>query len=108
MVPDPGAASGADRLRPLNQPRPVTVLTADPGAADDSGPVSHVGMAHPIGLVERGRHYRIEQVQDSWRIDDEWWRAPINRRYYQLVLDDGSLRTVYQDLVDGRWYEQRY
>jgi hypothetical protein len=62
----------------------------------------------PAILVERGRRRRIERIQDGWRIDDEWWRDPISRRYYQLVLDDGSLRTVYQDLVDGRWYEQGY
>ena len=59
-------------------------------------------------LVERGRRRRVARVQDSWRIDDEWWRDPIGRRYYRLVLDDGSLRTVYQDLVDGGWYEQGY
>jgi len=26
-------------------------------------------------------------------------RAPIGRRYYQLVLDDGSLRTVYPEMA---------
>ncbi len=62
----------------------------------------------PALLVERGQRRRVAHVQDSWRIDDEWWREPIGRHYYQLVLDDGSLRTVYQDLVDGGWYEQGY
>ncbi|HET7035230.1 MAG TPA: hypothetical protein VFI42_06050 [Thermomicrobiaceae bacterium] len=50
----------------------------------------------------------MTQVQDVWRIDDEWWRAPISRRYFRLVLDDGSQRTVYHDLVAGRWFEQGY
>ena len=62
----------------------------------------------PGTLVEGGRRRRVEHVQDTWRIDDEWWRAPISRRYYQLTLDDGSVRTVYQDLVTSEWYEQGY
>ena len=93
MVPDSGATAGADGLRPLNAPRPITVLTRDD---------------RPAILVERGRRRRVERVQDSWRIDDEWWREPISRRYYRVVLDDGSLRTVYWDLVGGGWYEQGY
>jgi hypothetical protein len=47
-------------------------------------------------------------VQDTWQIDDEWWRDPISRRYYQVVLADGSLHTLYHDLVADRWYEQGY
>jgi hypothetical protein len=95
VVADPGAPPGADRLRPLNLPRPVAVLTDD---RDD----------RPAVLVARGRHRRVVRVRDTWLIDEEWWRTPIRRRYHQLVLDDGSLRTVYRDLVANRWYEQEY
>ena len=95
MVQDPGAATGADSLRPLNRPRPAVVLVGG-------------GAGRPVGLVERGRRRRVARVKDGWRIDDEWWREPIRRRYYRLVLDDGSLRTVFRDEVDGRWYAQAY
>ena len=94
MVADPGAPAGADRLRPLNLPRPVAVLTDED--------------ARPAVLVARGRRHRVVRVRDAWLIDEEWWRAPIRRHYHQLVLDNGSLRTVYRDLVDDRWYEQEY
>jgi hypothetical protein len=73
----------------------VTILTRAP---DDQ----------PALLVERGRRRPIAQIQDAWRIDDEWWRDPINRRYYRVVLDDGSLRTLFHDPADDRWYEQPY
>jgi truncated hemoglobin YjbI len=59
-------------------------------------------------LIERGIHHPIARIQDTWRIDDEWWRDLISRRYYVLVLHNDTLRTVYQNLVDGQWYEQRY
>ena len=114
MVADPRAPAGADRLRPLNHPRPVSVLTQDrpeatpAAAAGDPRAARGDDAAQPLVLVAGGRRRRVVNVRDSWRIDEEWWRDPISRRYYQLELDDGSLRTVYQDLVDGRWYAQEY
>lgn len=93
MVSDSGAKKGADQLRPLNRPRPVTVLLEG---------------ECPAVLIDRGQRQRISRIQDAWRIDDEWWREPISRRYYRLVLENGSLRTLYQDLVTGLWYEQAY
>ncbi len=93
MVPDSRAKTGAGQLRSVNQPRPVTIL---------------VEAGQPVILIEGQRRHRIEQVQDVWRIDDEWWRNPISRYYYRVVLDNGSLRTIYHDLVSGDWYEQAY
>jgi hypothetical protein len=50
----------------------------------------------------------VRQLQDRWRIDDEWWRErPISRLYYTLLLDDGRLLTVYHDLLAETWFEQR-
>lgn len=95
MVQDPGAASGVDPLRPLNRPRPVAVRAQ--------------GAHHrPVALIERGRPRLVARIQDFWRLDDEWWRDPIRRRYYRVVLDDGSLRTIYHDETADRWYEQPY
>lgn len=95
MVQDPRATPGADPLRPLNRPRPTTVLTE---GAD----------GRPTILIERGQHRRVARILDGWRIDDEWWRDPIRRRYYRLALDDGRMRTIYRDETDDRWYEQAY
>lgn len=62
----------------------------------------------PKMLVRYDRERRVTQIIDVWRIDDEWWREEIQRRYFLLELDDGSDASVFQDLVSGRWYEQRY
>jgi len=93
MVPNPRATSRADQLRPLNRPRATTIRTEE---------------GRPSLVVEGARQRRVAQVQDVWRVDDEWWRNPISRRYYRLVLEDGTLRTVYHDLVADAWYEQAY
>ena len=83
-------------LRPLNAPSPLRV------DLDARGQV--------VALWRQGRltPRSIAAVQDRWRIDDEWWREhAISRMYYTLLLDDGTLLTVYHDLVADVWFEQR-
>jgi len=84
--------SSAKELRALNQPRPVQVL------------VDPVGV--PEGLFWRGRKSRIDFVKEQWRIDDEWWRRPISRRYFQVVLTTGVLITLYHDMQEDQWFLQ--
>jgi hypothetical protein len=63
-----------------------------------------------VSLWRQGRltPRSIAAIQDHWRIDDEWWREhTISRIYYELLLDDGTLLTVYHDLVADAWFEQR-
>jgi len=84
------------RLRPLREPRPVAV------EADGEG--------RPVAVRLRpGEQLRVAEVQDVWRIDDEWWRErPVSRLYWRLALEDGQAVTLYQDLVSGRWAKQSY
>jgi len=57
----------------------------------------------------RATRVSVLQVQDTWRIDDEWWRErPVSRVYYALALKDGRVVRVYQDLVSMRWARQEY
>ena len=95
MVPSARTPPGADRVRPLNLPRPVEVTL------DERSGLPHL-------LHERNRTREIERVQDAWQIDDEWWREPISRRYLQVVLRDGTLRTLFHDRISGRWFAQTY
>jgi len=100
VVAHPRAPARAHRLRPLREPRPVAV------EADGEG--------RPMSVTLNGRRLRatrvsVLQVQDTWRIDDEWWRErPVSRVYYALALEDGRTVTVYQDLVSMRWVRQEY
>jgi hypothetical protein len=88
------ADASVNAIRVLNQPRPVVV------EADDNG--------LPRVLVQGRDRLRVLGIQDVWRIDDEWWREPISRRYFQIVLDNGVIRTLYHDLLGGEWFEQWY
>ena len=55
-----------------------------------------------------GRRLAVEQVEDVWRIDDEWWREEVSRLYYRLLLEDGRPLVVFRDLVRDLWCEQSY
>lgn len=95
MVPSSRTPAGPDRVRPLNLPRPVQVTLDE-----------HSGL--PRILHEHHRARPVERIQDAWQIDDEWWREPISRHYLQILLDDGSLRTLFHDQLTGHWFEQSY
>jgi len=61
----------------------------------------------PIAVHRQGRRLVVTAIQEVWRIDDEWWREPISRRYYLLLLAQGIVCTIYHDLINDAWYEQR-
>jgi hypothetical protein len=92
MVSHSGTSIRADQLRPLNRPRRCRVTTE---------------RGVPTEIIEGKRHYPVERVQDRWQLSDEWWRTPIERHYFELVMTDGRIRTVYHDRQQGAWFEQR-
>lgn len=93
MVPDSRTPACPDQLRPLNAPLAVTVIV------DEIRPRSI--------FIDRQAH-QVERIQDTWIIEDEWWRQPIVRQYFALLLDDGTRRTVYHDRVTDAWFLQEY
>jgi len=85
--------NGADRLRALNVQQRVEVELDERGA--------------PIVVTrETGNGKRVESIGETWRIDDEWWRVPIVRRYVEVILEGGGRVVLLEDLVTGEWFEQ--
>jgi hypothetical protein len=79
------------KVRPnrVNKPWPVPVQT-DP----DGRPLA-------VGRLA------VESVREEWLVEDGWWtQKPLQRRYFELVLSDGSDVVVFRD-PDGRWFRQR-
>ncbi len=50
---------------------------------------------------------RVEAIGESWRVEDEWWRQPISRRYVEVVLEGGGRVVLYEDLTTGEWWMQQ-
>ena len=55
----------------------------------------------------KGGGQAIEDVLESWRVDDEWWRLPISRRYCEVVLEGGKRVVLFEDLHTGEWFIQQ-
>lgn len=85
---------GLDDLRPLNVPQPAEVCE------DKRGKPS---------AIRSGRHWiTVSRVEDTWRIDDEWWRKqPISRIYIQAVLENSVSLVFFKNLLTGVWYQQQ-
>ena len=81
---------------PLCAPRKVYVIAGDGGEP------------RCVGVSLKGGRKKVVRIGNIWRVDDEWWREEIARRYFELEMEDGSVTTVFQDLVSGDWYRQRY
>ena len=94
MVQNSRAANSAGGLRLLNQPKPAAVEATSLG--------------EPEAVVVQGRFLRVRAIRDTWRIDDEWWRDEISRRYFTVELENGRGMTLYHDLVGGGWFAQSY
>jgi hypothetical protein len=50
----------------------------------------------------------VASVREEWLVEDGWWtRRPLRRRYFELVLQDGSDVVVFSEPDSGRWFRQR-
>jgi hypothetical protein len=69
--------------------------------------VASSGTGSPLRFVWQGESHGVASVVGRWRLDMEWWLAPIRRDYYKVSTDGGLLVEIYHDLADGQWYLQR-
>jgi hypothetical protein len=77
--------------------------------------VTRLLRAHPEISVEldegqlvvawSGRREPVE-VCNRWRVDEDWWRAPIARDYFKVV-GGNWLALVYRDRTDDTWHLER-
>ena len=50
----------------------------------------------------------VTVVREEWRVVDRWWtEEPIDRRYFEVVLESGRNVCVYHDGESHCWFVQR-
>jgi hypothetical protein len=95
MVQDTGKTLRSDTYWPVNVPEPVDVEEAS-------------SFSLPLA-VRAPRRQAVVNIEDRWRIDDEWWRQePISRLYFEVTLDSGQKQVIYKDLINDGWFRQAY
>jgi hypothetical protein len=73
----------------LNAPRPALVETEFDGAPR---------------TVNR---QQVALVREEWRVVDRWWTEdPVDRRYFEVVLESGQNVCVYRDQEACAWFSQ--
>jgi hypothetical protein len=73
----------------LNAPRPALVETEFDGAPR---------------MVNR---QLVALVREEWRVVDRWWTdEPVDRRYFEVVLESGQNVCVYRDQEARTWFSQ--
>ena len=96
--------NGADRLRALNVPQRVEV------ELDASGSPAKIEMRSAecgVRNIDEREPVTIEAVRETWRIDDEWWREPVRRKYYEVLVEGGGRVVLFVDLVTLEWFVQK-
>jgi hypothetical protein len=49
----------------------------------------------------------VEQLRESWLLEDRWWTdAPLRRRYWEAVTTAGRNVVMFHDLHTGGWFVQ--
>ena len=50
----------------------------------------------------------VAVVREEWRVVDRWWtEEPVDRRYFEVVLETGENRVVFRDEELETWFAQR-
>lgn len=81
---------GAGSLRRLAEARPADVVVAPDGT--------------PHALLIDGRRRGVVAVREDWLVQDRWWTdQPVDRHYFELVVEPGRIALVFHDLREGRW-----
>jgi DNA polymerase-4 len=86
--------SGGDSIKPLYSPILISVR-------EDT---SH----RPLAICLGNRWLRVARIEDIWKLDLWWPPVPVRRTYCQVSVSDGSLSTIFHDMVGGSWYQQSY
>ena len=50
-----------------------------------------------------GRWHALERVTARWRVETDWWRAPVRRDYWRCLLAGGECVELCLDRAGGAW-----
>jgi hypothetical protein len=88
VVAHPGDPGNSRSARRLNEPRPAFVLCED-------------------GVPAAVNNVRVDALREEWRVVDRWWtEEPVERVYFEAMLETGRNVVVFRDESSGRWFRQ--
>ena len=105
MVENSGSASAG---RPA---RRVGARLASPSATTRTGRLNapRPALVEPRfdGTPKLVNRQLVAVVREEWRVVDRWWtEEPVDRRYFDVVLESGQNVCVYRDQEASAWFTQ--
>ncbi len=89
MVADSGDPGHSRSARRLNEPRPALVTCCEDGTPT---------------AIDR---MRVAALREEWRVVDRWWtEEPVERRYFEALLESGRNVVVFRDEASSTWFRQ--
>ena len=59
----------------------------------------------PHAIIVDGKRREVTAIREDWLVQDRWWTdAPVDRHYYELVVEPGKVVVTFHDTRGGGWY----
>jgi hypothetical protein len=98
---------GGSRRGKHGFPRDVTRRTARRVAGRLNAPLPALVETGFDGAPRVVNRQLVALVREEWRVVDRWWtEEPVDRRYFEVVLESGQNVCVYRDREEGCWFTQ--
>ena len=90
-------------------------MVAHPRGARPGGPAGRLNAPRPAlvearfdGTPRLVNRQVVALVREEWRVVDRWWtEEPVDRRYFEVVLESGENVCVFRDAQASCWFSQR-
>jgi hypothetical protein len=61
----------------------------------------------PTHLQSAAGWQPVTRVLSRWRIDCDWWRNPVSREYWRLLIADDLALECYCERARNEWFVER-
>lgn len=113
MVKNTGKTASPGAIQPLNTPRPLVVEEKE--GLPCRIRITKETIGNPKFRALNPKQYgsykflKVASIEDSWRVDEEWWRdKPVARLYFEVIMEDGRRLTVFKEMPEGKWFRQKF
>jgi len=59
-----------------------------------------------LAFITGGWQGRVDPIA-RWKVETEWWKRPVVREYWKVLLNSSLLCDLYHDLETDRWFVER-
>jgi hypothetical protein len=82
---------GTRTVHGLSEPQALQVITAPDGTP------------HALRIGDRRR--AVVAIREDWLVQDRWWTSePVDRHYFELLVEPGRVMVIYRELRTNQWF----